>query len=166
MNEEIFGLALICFLSVVCAYIAADTIICPAVRNTIAFFKGKIALRKIPKATDIPLEDVQKILDTSTFLTMLKEASTGNLKGEKLGDDSVVEVLYPCRGHDCPEHTTRADCCNSYKEVGGKVYCRVLVNLENGQEVGIARNSDKLLTEAEAKLISDKLVEFIQEIRK
>ena len=124
--------------------------------------KIKIAIhkKKEPKVLPISLEEAQNLIDKASFWTAVKEVASGTSKEPPLEGSSFVEALQPCLGGDCPLHETRADHCNSYKYVGKDRMCRVIINLENMQETGLANNSDKLLTEEEVKQLGDHIVDF------
>ena len=159
-TEAIFGVVLISFLSMVCAYIVTDVFIIPAAR----YIKARLFSKK-EKGKPISLEEVQAFLEQIDLENLIKEYQEGNHKDEKISTDGdFIEFLLPCKGYECDLSPQREDACRPEYRVekpNGEVYCRLGLNLtklvESGEtELSPAPIRDpNLLTKEEANLLAE-----------
>lgn len=120
------------------------------------------------RSKKISLESVEKIVEEANFWKDIEKVAKGEKGDVECKDTGYVYVLMPCEHHDCACSESREDCCYTKIDIGDKRYCRVLVNIN--RLCGLPDGKDKpdanlILTEEEAKILGDKIVEFIREIK-
>lgn len=137
--------------------------VCLGVALSVVFYLFKNRSR----SKKIPLESVEKIIEETNFWSNIEKVS----KGEK-GDDAECKdtgyayALTPCKFYECACSEAREDCCNSKVDIGNRRYCKVLINLNELcglSYTGEIPDTSLILTEEEAKILGDKIVEFIHE---
>lgn len=122
------------------------------------------------QSKEIPLKSVEKIVEEANFWSSVERVVKGEAENDaKLEDTGFVYVLMPCEHHNCACSESREDCCFTKVDIGDERYCRVLVNIN--RLCGLPDGKDKpdanlILTDEEAKILGDKIVEFIQEIKR
>ena len=120
------------------------------------------------RSKKISLESVEKIVEEANFWKDIEKVAKGEKGDVECKDTGYVYVLMPCEYHNCACSESREDCCYTKVDIGDKRYCRVLVNIN--RLCGLPDGKDKpdanlILTEEEAKILGDKIVEFIREIK-
>lgn len=120
------------------------------------------------RSKKISLESVEKIVEEANFWKDIEKVVKGEKGDVERKDTGYVYVLMPCEHHNCACSESREDCCYTKVDIGDKRYCRVLVNIN--RLCGLPDGKDKpdanlILTEEEAKILGDKIVEFIREIK-
>lgn len=120
------------------------------------------------RSKKITLESVEKIVEEANFWKDVEKVVKGEKGDVECKDTGYVYVLMPCEHHNCACSESREDCCYTKVDIGDKRYCRVLVNIN--RLCGLPDVKDKpdaslILTEEEAKVLGDKIVEFIREIK-
>ena len=121
------------------------------------------------RSKKITLESVEKIVEEVNFWKDVEKVVKGERGDVECKDTGYVYVLMPCEHHNCACSESREDCCYTKVDIGDKRYCRVLVNIN--QLCGLPDGKDKpdaslILTEEEAKVLGDKIVEFIRETKR
>lgn len=120
------------------------------------------------RSKKISLKSVENIIEEANFWKDIEKASKGEKGDVECKDTGFVYVLMPCEHHNCACSESREDCCYTKVDIGDERYCRVLVNIN--RLCGLPDGKDKpdaslILTEEEAKVLGDKIVEFIKEIK-
>lgn len=120
------------------------------------------------RSKKITLESVEKIVEEANFWKDVEKVVKGEKGDVECKDIGYVYVLMPCEHHNCACSESREDCCYTGVDIDDKRYCRVLVNIN--RLCGLPDGKDKpdaslILTEEEAKVLGDKIVEFIREIK-
>ena len=141
----------------------AEVCIGLALGVVIYLFKTRSRSKKITS------ESVEKIVEEVNFWKDVEKVVKGERGGVECKDTGYVYVLMPCEHHNCACSESREDCCYTKVDIGDKRYCRVLVNIN--QLCGLPDGKDKpdaslILTEEEAKVLGDKIVEFIRETKR
>lgn len=117
---------------------------------------------------EISLKSVETIVEEANFWSSIERVAKGEAKNDaKCKDTGYAYVLMPCQYHNCACSESREDCCYTKVDIDDKRYCKVLINLN--RLCGLPDGKDKpdtniILTEEEAKVLGDKIVEFIREI--
>ena len=120
------------------------------------------------RSKKISLKEVETVLEEANFWSDVEKAAKGEKGDVECKDTGYAYVLMPCEHHNCACSESREDCCYTKVDIGDKRYCRVLVNLN--RLCGLPDSGEKpdaniILTEEEAKILGDKIVEFIKEIK-
>lgn len=119
---------------------------------------------------EISMKSVENIIEEANFWSEVEKASKGEKSDEaECKDTGYAYVLMPCKYYECSCSESREDCCYSKVDIGDKRYCKVLINLN--RLCGLPESEERpdaniLLTEEEAKILGDKIVEFIREIKR
>lgn len=130
---------------------------------TIYCSKSRIRSKKIS------IESVENILDEANFWRDIEKAAKGEKGDIECKDTGYVYALMPCEYYKCACSESREDCCYTGVNIGDERYCRVLININ--RLCGLPDGKDKpdtslILTEEEAKILGDKIVEFIKEVKR
>lgn len=135
----------------------------------LAFGVALFLFKDRSRSKKISLKSVEDIVEEANFWSSIERVAKGEAKNDaKCKDIGYEYVLMPCEYHNCACSESREDCCYTKVDIGDKRYCRVLVNLN--RLCGLPDGKDKLdenviLTEEEAKILGDKIVEFIKETK-
>lgn len=103
-------------------------------------------------------------VDDETLFKLVEKHCRENYKPKKLEGSNYFEALVPCECHECAQHPTREDCCNSLVEIDGKLLCRRYYNFDNLKKEGKLKN-DKL-TQEEVKIFTDAFMKWKNTISK
>lgn len=120
------------------------------------------------RSKKISLKSVEEIVEEANFWSDVEKAAKGEKGDVECKDTGYAYVLIPCEYHNCACSESREDCCYAKVDIGDKRYCRVLVNLNRLcglPDSGEKPDANTILTEEEAKILGDKIVEFIKEIK-
>lgn len=118
---------------------------------------------------EISMESVEKIIEEASFWSDVEKVSKGEKSDDECKDIGYAYVLVPCKYYECSCSESREDCCYSNVDIGDKRYCKVLINLNRlcglpeNEEIP---NANIILTEEEAKILGDKILEFIRETKR
>lgn len=119
---------------------------------------------------EISMESVKNIIEEASFWSNIEKASKGEKSDDiECKDTGYAYVLMPCENYECACSESREDCCYSKVDIGDKRYCKVLVNLNRLcglPDSGERPDANIILTEEETKILGDKIVEFIREIKR
>lgn len=122
------------------------------------------------QSKEIPLKSVEKIVEEANFWSSIERVVKGEKSDEaECKDTGYAYVLMPCKHYECACSESREDCCYSKVDIGDKRYCKVLVNLNRLcglPDSGERPDANIILTEEEAKILGDKIVEFIRETKR
>ena len=141
------------------------TAVCLGMALSVVFYLFK---NKNP-SKEISLKSVETIIEEANFWSNIEKASKGEKGDDECEDTGYAYVLMPCTNYECACSEAREDCCYSKVDIGDKRYCKVLVNLNRLcglPDSGKKPDANIILTEEEAKILGDKIVEFIQEIKR
>lgn len=121
------------------------------------------------RSKEITMKSVENIIEEANFWSSVEKVTKGEKGDVECKDTGYAYVLMPCEYYKCPCSESREDCCYTKVDIGDKRYCKVLVNLN--RLCGLPDSKEKpdtnlILTEEEAKVLGDKIVEFIQEIKR
>lgn len=135
-----------------------------------AFGVAWILFKNRSRSKNISLKSVETIIEEANFWSSIERVAKGEAENDaKCEDTGYAYVLMPCEYHNCACSESREDCCYTKVDIDDKRYCKVLINLN--RLCGLPDGKDKpdanlILTEEEAKVLGDKIVEFIQEIKR
>lgn len=140
--------------------------VCLGVALSVVFYLFK---NKRP-SKEISLKSVETIIEEANFWSSIERVAKGEKDDDaECKDTGYAYALMPCKFYECACSETREDCCNSKVDIGDKRYCKVLINLNRLcglSDIGERPDTNIILTEEEAKILGDKIVEFIQELKR
>ena len=156
------------FFMLVLGYMAAWFLIECFVKPTYYWIKNSYKERKAAKIPTITMEEIMQLIEQNEFDNMVKEVLEGRVKNtEPLENNPYLTVLVPCEFHNCPQHVTRADCCESCVEKDGKAYCKRLIHFDSMEERGMDRSGNEvLLTKEECELFAKLYVDWIAKLKR
>jgi len=129
------------------------------------FVVYKMYWLKKPKTREISIEEVEKLIEDAEFWNTVKKIVEGkHISDEPIEDTGYVVILKPCEGYNCPCNDSREDCCLTGVEIEGKccVDINKLCGLPNTKK---KPDVSKMLTDEECKILAEKIVENMEEIK-
>ena len=122
-----------------------------------------------PKSREISIEEVEKLIEDAEFWNTVKKVVEDKyISDEQIEDTGYVIILKPCEGYDCPCNDSREDCCLTGVEIEGKKYCKCVVDINKLCGLPNTKKKpdvSKILTDDECKILAEKIVENMEEIK-
>jgi hypothetical protein len=122
-----------------------------------------------PKSREISIEEVEKLIEDAEFWNTVKKVVEGkHISDEPIEDTGYVVILKPCEGYNCPCNDNREDCCSTGVEIEGKKYCKCCVDINKLCGLPNTKKKpdvSKMLTDEECKILAEKIVENMEEIK-